>query len=184
MAYTESTMLSLGTKAPDFTLPDTISGQDIHLGALPPASATLVMFLCNHCPYVLHVNPEIVRLEAAFAPLGVRFLGISANDAEKYPEDGPENMTRHAAETGYRFPYLYDKSQAVAKAYDAACTPDFYLFDGGLRLVYRGRLDASRPSNGKSLDGADLRRAIEAVLKGGTPESVQYPSGGCNIKWK
>ena len=184
MAFTESTMLPLGTIAPDFSLPDTVSGDMISLAEVASEKATVIMFLCNHCPYVIHVNPEIVRLVRDYAALGVSFVGISSNDVEKYPQDGPEEMRRHALEEGYAFPYLYDATQAVARAYDAACTPDFYIFDGSKRLVYRGRLDGSRPNSDTPLTGADLRAALDAVLAGVPVSERQYPSGGCNIKWK
>ncbi len=185
MAYTESTMLPLGTKAPDFTLPDTVSGKMVSLKELSKGKkATVVMFLCNHCPYVIHVNPEIVRLANDYIPKGVAFVGISSNDVEQYPDDAPDKMKEVAQRLGYPFPYLYDETQEVAKAYDAACTPDFYVFDENLQLVYRGRLDDSRPGNGKPLTGKDLRRALDAVLAGQPVDPVQYPSGGCNIKWK
>lgn len=184
MAFTESTMLPLGTIAPDFYLPDTVSGDMISLAEVASEKATVIMFLCNHCPYVIHVNPEIVRLVKDYAALGVSFVGISSNDVEKYPQDGPEEMRRHALEQGYAFPYLYDATQAVARAYDAACTPDFYIFDGSKRLVYRGRLDGSRPNSDTPLTGADLRAALDAVLAGEPVSERQYPSGGCNIKWK
>ena len=184
MAFTESNMLDLGTKAPDFTLPDTVSGNTISLADVQSDKATVVMFLCNHCPYVIHVNEEIVRITQDYKAKGVSFVGISSNDAENYPADAPDKMTTHAKEVGYDFPYLYDESQEVAKAYDAACTPDFYVFDGDLTLVYRGRIDNSKPSNGLALSGSDLRAAIDAVLAGEAVNSVQYPSGGCNIKWK
>ncbi|MCB9265245.1 MAG: thioredoxin family protein [Lewinellaceae bacterium] len=184
MALTESNMLELGTKAPDFTLPDTISGKNISLSGIRSDKATVVMFLCNHCPYVIHVNPEIVRLARAYQEKGVSFVAISSNDVEKYPQDGPEEMKKHAKRVGYPFPYLYDESQEVARAYDAACTPDFYVFDGSLNLVYRGRLDASRPNSGIPLTGEELRAAIDAVLAGKPVSEKQYPSAGCNIKWK
>lgn len=184
MAYTESTMLPLGTVAPAFSLPDTVSGEMVSLAALPKAPATVIMFLCNHCPYVIHVNPEIVRLVSDYQAQGVHFIGISANDVENYPQDGPEKMAILAKEVGYQFPYLYDETQEVARAYDAACTPDFYVFDAGLRLAYRGRLDGSRPKNDLPLTGADLRAALDAVLTGQPVNDIQYPSGGCNIKWK
>jgi thiol-disulfide isomerase/thioredoxin len=143
------------------------------------------MFLCNHCPYVLHVNDTIVRLATEYQAKGVAFIGISSNDAEAYPEDAPDKMSAHARETGYPFPYLYDESQEVAKAYDAACTPDFYVFDGDLRLAYRGQLDPSRPKrNPIPSTGEDLRAALEAVLDKQPVSTVQRPSGGCNIKWK
>ena len=184
MAYTESTMLALGTEAPEFALPDTISGKTIQLKELAAGPATVVMFLCNHCPYVLHVNEEIIRVARDYQPRGVVFVAISSNDAEKYPQDGPAAMKAHAEMLGYPFPYLYDESQEVARAYDAACTPDFYVFDAGRRLFYRGRLDGSRPRNDIPLTGEDLRAALDAVLAGRPAPARQYPSGGCNIKWK
>lgn len=184
MAFTESKMLPLGTKAPDFTLPDTVSGKEMSLKDLLSERATVIMFICNHCPYVLHVNPEIVRLAKDYQAEGVQFVGISSNDVERYPQDSPEKMKELAEEVGYPFPYLYDASQDVAKAYDAACTPDFYVFDGEGKLFYRGRLDESRPKNDKPLTGADLRGALDAVLAGKPAPEKQYPSGGCGIKWK
>ena len=184
MALTESNMLALGTKAPDFTLPDTVSGEMCSLNELLSDRATVVMFLCNHCPYVIHVNPEIVRVAKDYQAQGVSFIGISSNDVERYPADAPDKMTEFAKEEGYTFPYLYDESQEVARAYDAACTPDFYVFDGQSRLVYRGRLDKSRPGNNEPLNGADLRAALDAVLKGEAVSEIQYPSAGCGLKWK
>jgi peroxiredoxin len=184
MAFTQSTMLQLGTQAPDFTLPDTVSGKTMSLSDLASDKATVVMFLCNHCPYVLHVNEEIVRVVEEYNNKGVSFIGISSNDAVNYPQDGPDKMREHAQKVGYHFPYLYDESQDVAKAYDAACTPDFYVFDGEMKLVYRGRLDDSRPGNDLPLSGKDLRAALDAVLAGQEVDTTQYPSGGCNIKWK
>lgn len=184
MALTESNMLPLGTKAPDFNLPDTISNTMMSLSDLASDKATVIMFLCNHCPYVIHVNPEIVRVVQDYQPKGVAFVGISSNDVVYYPQDGPDKMKTHAAWAGYNFPYLYDESQAVAKAYDAACTPDFYLFDSDLKLAYRGRLDSSRPYSQRPLTGEDLRNAIDAVLAQKTITGMQYPSAGCNIKWK
>lgn len=184
MAFTESTMLPLGTTAPEFELPDTVSGKWMRLSGLRSDKATVVMFLCNHCPYVIHVNPEIVRIAKDYQAKGVSFIGISSNDAVNYPDDAPEKMGPHAAAAGYTFPYLYDETQEVARAYDAACTPDFYVFDGALRLVYRGRIDDSRPKNSNPLTGTDLRAALDAVLEGRAVSEVQYPSGGCNIKWK
>jgi len=184
MAFTESTMLELGTEAPEFTLTDTVSGDNISLGNIASDKATVVMFLCNHCPYVIHVNPEIVRLAKEYQTKGVSFVGISSNDVENYPQDGPEKMKEQAEKVGYTFPYLYDETQEVARAYDAACTPDFYVFDGDLKLAYRGRLDDSRPKNDNPLTGKDLRAALDAVLAGEPVSEKQYPSGGCNIKWK
>jgi thiol-disulfide isomerase/thioredoxin len=184
MSYTESTMLPLGTPAPDFNLPDVVSGKSFSLKELKSDRGTLVMFICNHCPYVKHVNPEIVRIANEYIPRGISFIAISSNDAQKYPADGPEQMKVTASEQGYPFPYLYDESQAVARIYDAACTPDFYLFDYKLKLAYRGRLDASRPKNDVPLTGTDLRNALDAVLNHQQVPEKQYPSGGCNIKWK
>ena len=184
MAFTQSNMLALGTIAPNFSLPDTISGKTLSLEELASKKATVIMFICNHCPYVIHVNPEIVRLTKDYQTKGVQFIGISSNDVEHYPQDSPENMKALAARVGYDFPYLYDETQAIAKAYDAACTPDFYIFDGNRRLVYRGRLDDSRPNSGRPLTGQDLRKALDAVLSNETVSEKQYPSGGCNIKWK
>lgn len=185
MAYTESNMLPLGTPAPDFTLPDTVSGRLVRLSDVVSPHATVVMFLCNHCPYVLYINAEIVRLAREYQARGVAFVAISSNDAEAYPEDAPDKMRTHAAEVGYCFPYLYDESQDVARRYDAACTPDFYVFDGQCRLAYRGQLDGSRPKrNPIPATGEDLRAALDAVLTGTPVNPVQRPSGGCNIKWK
>lgn len=185
MAYTESNMLPLGTKAPDFELPEPATGKTVRLKDLLSDKATVVMFLCNHCPYVLYVNPEIVRVVADYQPKGVSFLGISSNDAENYPEDAPDKMAAHAKAVGYTFPYLYDENQDVARAYDAACTPDFYIFDGDGKLVYRGQLDASRPKrNPVPPTGEDLRAALDAVLEGKSVSEIQRPGGGCNIKWK
>lgn len=185
MAYTESNMLPLGTAAPEFALPDTVSGETVRLSDVAGERATVVMFLCNHCPYVLYVNPEIVRVVADYKTRGVSFVGISSNDAVAYPDDGPDKMAAHAREVGYTFPYLYDETQEVARAYDAACTPDFYVFDAGRKLVYRGQLDPSRPKrNPVPSTGEDLRAALDAVLAGRPADPVQRPSGGCNIKWK
>ncbi len=184
MAFTESTMLELGTEAPTFSLPDTVSGETVGLEDVAGEKGTLVMFICNHCPYVIHVNPEVVRLTNEYLKKGIGAVAISSNDVENYPDDSPEKMKAHAAAVGYKFPYLYDESQEVARAYDAACTPDFYLFNRDRRLVYRGRLDDSRPNSGKPLTGKDLRAALDAVLDGETVDPKQYPSGGCNIKWK
>lgn len=185
MAYTESNMLPLGTQAPDFELPDPATHKMVRLSNVPTGQATVVMFLCNHCPYVLYVNPEIVRVVADYEPKGVSFIGINSNDADHYPEDGPDKMPEHAQAVGYTFPYLYDENQAVARAYDAACTPDFYVFDGQRNLVYRGQLDPSRPKrNPIPSTGEDLRAALDAVLTGTSVAAIQRPSGGCNIKWK
>lgn len=184
MAFTESKMLPLNTAAPDFNLPDTVSGKMLTLHDIAGSAATVIIFGCNHCPYVIHVNPEIVRLANDYLPKGVGFVVISANDVEKYPVDAPEKMKELAQTVGYPFPYLFDETQEVARAYDAACTPDFYVFDKDLRLYYRGRLDDSRPNSGTPLTGRDLRAALDAVLAGDEPIAKQYPSAGCNIKWK
>lgn len=177
-------MLPLGTLAPSFTLPDTVSGKDISLQDIQSDKANLIMFICNHCPYVIHVEEELARLAKDYQAKGVNVVAISSNNVEKYPADSPDKMTDYAAKNGFSFPYLYDESQEVARAYDAACTPDFYVFDGEMRLAYRGRLDDSRPNSDTPLTGKDLRAALDAVLAGETVSEVQYPSGGCGIKWK
>lgn len=184
MARTPSNMLPLGTKAPDFNLPDTVSDQTLSLEAIRGEHGTLIMFICNHCPFVKHVNSGIVELANQYQDKGIAFVAISSNDVENYPQDAPHLMKETAKEEGYSFPYLYDESQDVARAYDAACTPDFYLFDDQLELVYRGQLDDSRPENGIPVTGADLANAIDAVLQGLPVEALQKPSIGCNIKWK
>ena len=184
MAATESTMLPLGTLAPDFALPDTAGGDTIRLATFAGKRALLVMFLCPHCPYVQHVQRELAKIGRDYAarPLGI--VAISSNDAGQYPEDGPDGLRRQARQLGFAFPYCYDESQDVARAYRAACTPDFFLFDGSRFLVYRGQLDGSRPKNNVPITGADLRRAIDAVLDGEPVSAEQRPSIGCNIKWK
>ena len=184
MALTESNMVLLGTEAPGFTLLDTVSGEMKNLDELKSDKSTVIMFICNHCPYVIHVNEELVRLAGDYIPNGVSFIAISSNDAISYPMDGPGKMSIVAKELGYPFVYLYDESQEVAKAYSAACTPDFYVFDEKLKLIYRGRLDSSRPHSGMPVTGEDLRNAIDAVLAGNEVSEVQYPSAGCNIKWR
>lgn len=179
-------MLPIGILAPDFSLIDTVSGEVLNLQAIKSDKATVIMFICNHCPYVIHVKPEITRIANEYMPKGVSFIAISSNDVEKYPQDGPEAMKTFAEESGFLFPYLYDETQEVAKAYDAACTPDFYIFDGNLKLRYRGRLDESRPKveDPKPLTGSDLRGALNAILANQVVSEIQYPSMGCNIKWK
>ena len=177
-------MLPLGTTAPAFKLPDSVSGSEISLSDADRAEVTVVMFICNHCPYVIHVQDEIVNIANDFIPKGVRFVAISSNDIEHYPADAPELMKERAENLGFKFPYLYDESQEVAKAYMAACTPDFYVFDKELKCVYRGRMDGSTPGNGVPVTGEDLRAAIQAVLDGAVILADQYPSMGCNIKWK
>ncbi|MFM8284810.1 MAG: thioredoxin family protein [Planctomycetaceae bacterium] len=183
MARTPSTMLPLGTPAADFSLPN-VDGRMISLDDVAGPRGTLVMFLCNHCPFVKHVADHLAQLGREAVGRGVGVVAISANDVGTHPADSPEQMVREAEERGYPFPYLYDESQAVAKAYRAACTPDFFLFDGGRRLVYRGQLDDSRPGNGIAVTGADLRAALEAMVAGGQVAADQRPSIGCNIKWK
>ncbi|KAB1067066.1 thioredoxin family protein [Tamlana haliotis] len=184
MADTPSNMLPLGTTAPYFELLDTISQKNLNLNDLKGDRGTVIMFICNHCPFVIHINKEIVALANAYAEKGIGFIAISSNDAVKYPQDGPEKMILHAKNENYPFPYLYDESQSVAKAYDAACTPDFYLFDGDLKLTYRGQLDDSRPGNGKPVTGHDLRQALDCLIDAKENTTTQKPSIGCSIKWK
>lgn len=184
MVKTASNMLPLGTKAPDFTLFDTVSGDLLTLSELKSEKATVIMFICNHCPYVLHINEALVALANHYCTKGVSFIAISSNDANSYPQDGPEKMKEHAQAVGYPFPYLYDETQDVAKAYHAACTPDFYLFDKDLQLAYRGQMDNSRPGLDMMPNGDDLGLAITALLEGKQPTEEQKPSLGCNIKWK
>ncbi len=184
MALTPSNMLPLGTKAPAFELPDTVSGKSLSLEELASAKGTVIMFICNHCPYVKHVNEELVRLAQDYQTKGIAFIAISSNDVVNYPQDSPQEMKRTAEQLGYTFPYLYDETQEVAKSYDAACTPDFYLFDDSLSLTYRGQLDNSRPGNDIPLSGKDLRAALDQTLSGQPIATTQIPSVGCNIKWK
>ncbi len=180
MAAVESQMLALGSPAPEFSLPD----PDGELHSLADeASAYLVMFICNHCPFVKHVAPELARIGRDYAGRGVAIYAINSNDLANYPDDRPERMREEAAQRGYTFPYLVDESQEIAKAYRAACTPDFYVFDAGKKLAYRGQLDDSRPSNDAPVDGRDLRNALDAVLDSRAPNPAQKPSIGCNIKW-
>jgi peroxiredoxin len=176
-------MLELGTRAPDFTLPDT-DGRLVSQADYRDAKALLVMFICNHCPYVKHVQHELARIGREYQPRGVGIVAISSNDVTAYPDDSPEQMREEKARVGYPFPYLYDESQGVARAYRAACTPDFFLFDRDRRLVYRGQLDDSRPKNAKPVTGKDLRAALDLVLQGRPVPAEQVPSIGCNIKWK
>ena len=182
MAKTPSQMLPLGTPAPAFSLPDA-DGRIHSLDDAPGSKAFLVMFICNHCPFVKHVADELARLGRDYQDKGVAVFAINSNDVENYPADGPEEMQQEAASRGYTFPYLLDRDQSVAKAYRAACTPDFYLFDADRKLVYRGQLDSSRPGNDIAVDGADLRKALNAVLAGQAVSEEQVPSVGCNIKW-
>ena len=183
MALTPSTMLPLGTSAPAFSLPD-VSGKIVPIADFQNAPALLVMFICNHCPYVKHVRSGLAQLARDYQARGVAVVAISSNDAKSYPDDSPAKMAVEAKEAGYTFPYLYDESQAVARAYQAACTPDFFLFNREKQLVYRGQLDDSRPGNGIPVTGKDLRAALDAVLAGKPVVADQKPSIGCNIKWK
>jgi peroxiredoxin len=183
MVAVNSTMLPLGTPAPDFHLPDT-SGRMVSLADFSGARALVVAFICNHCPYVKHIRAPLSQLAKDYQNRGVQFVGISSNDAENYPADAPAMMAEEAQAAGYIFPYLYDESQSVAKAYKAACTPDFYVFDEHHRLVYRGQMDDSRPGNGLPVTGKDLRAALDPVLAGEPTSAAQKPSIGCNIKWK
>lgn len=184
MALTESNMLPLGTKAPDFKLLDTVSGSELSFQNIKREKGTVVIFSCNHCPFVVHLNHEIVKIANEYMPLGFGFVAISSNDVENYKDDSPDKMNIVAKVLQYPFPYLYDETQDVAKDYDAACTPDFYLFDENDLLVYRGRLDGARPGNAVPITGADLRSALNAVQLGIKDIQPQIPSAGCNIKWK
>jgi thiol-disulfide isomerase/thioredoxin len=184
MALTPSTMLPLGTQAPEFVLPDTVSHQTLSLAQLKSDVATVIMFICNHCPYVKHVTHELVKLANDYQNKKIAFIAISANDIVNHPDDGPEKMHETALKLGFTFPYLYDETQATAKAYYAACTPDFYIFDKDLRCVYRGQLDDSRPGNGIPVTGKDIRAALDAIVKHDPVDPDQKPSMGCNIKWK
>lgn len=184
MAFTESNMLPLGTIAPDFQLIDTVSDLHFDFEMIRGKNGTVVLFLCNHCPYVIHLNEGIVKIAKEYLEKGIGFVGISSNDVINYPADSPENMKILAAEVGYPFPYLYDESQEIAIAYDAACTPDFYVFDAEKKLVYRGQFDGSRPKNDTPVTGADLKQSLNSLLEGLPQVELQRPSGGCNIKWK
>ena len=183
MALTESTMLELGTTAPDFSLPDVVSGKTVSLNDLT-GKPLLVLFICTHCPYVKHIEKGIAQLGANYASKPINIVAISSNDADNYPDDSPEGLLAQATRLGFQFPYLYDESQQVARAYNAACTPDIYLFDKAHHLAYRGQFDQSRPGNGIPVTGSLLREAIEAVLANRPVTTDQSPSIGCNIKWK
>jgi peroxiredoxin len=183
MADTLSTMQPLGTKAPYFRLPDPM-GKTVSLDDFKDSSALLMVFMCNHCPFVQHILPHFSRLAQEYQARGVGIVGISSNDVQSYPQDGPAKMAELSQSRGLTFPYLFDEAQEVAKAYGAACTPDFYLFDGNRQLVYRGQMDDSRPGNNRPITGADLRAALDAVLEGRPVSGNQKPSVGCNIKWK
>ncbi len=184
MSLTPSTMLPLGTPAPAFSLPDVVSGKTVSLNDFAGKKALLVMFICRHCPYVVHVKEELAKLGKDYAAKPVGIVAISANDADKYPDDAPDKLKEMAKELGFTFPFCHDETQAVAKAYTAACTPDLFLFDANRKLAYRGQLDDSRPGNGKPVTGRDLRAAIDALLAGKPVSQDQKASIGCNIKWK
>ena len=183
MARTPSTMLPLGTPAPDFSLIN-VDGKTVSLSDFSDAPALLVIFMCNHCPYVIHVADQLAQLTQEYLIRGVAVVGINANDTAAHPADSPEQMVAEAEDRGYSFPYLYDETQEVAKSYHAACTPDFFVFDGDQKLVYRGQMDSSRPDSGIPVTGEDLRAALDATLSGRAPAEPQTPSLGCNIKWK
>ncbi|MCS6774523.1 MAG: thioredoxin family protein [Thermoflexales bacterium] len=184
MTSENSTVLTLGASAPDFELVDTVSGQRRSLAELKSDKATVVMFICNHCPYVKHVDQALVQLARDYMPRGVSFIAISSNDPVKYPEDSPERMREEALRVGYPFPYLFDETQDVARTYGAVCTPDTFIFDGQMKLVYRGQLDDTRPNSGMPATAADVRAALDAVLAGLPVNPVQKPSVGCSIKWR
>ena len=184
MSLVSSTMLALGTPAPDFDMLDTVSGNRVSLAGQAGHKALVVVFMCNHCPYVVHIQEGLADFSRDYADSEVSILGISANDADNYPDDAPDRLAAVARERGYGFPVLYDETQEVAKAYTAVCTPDFFLFGPDRTLVYRGRFDSSRPGSGVPVTGQDLRAAVEAVLEGRPVSEPQYPSMGCSIKWK
>ncbi len=183
MALTSSTMLPLGTVAPDFILPDTVSNKMHSLHELRSTSATVIMFICNHCPFVKHILPELVRITHEYSALGIQFIAINSNDIKNYPEDSPEKMRELAHKMSFPFPYLFDETQAVAKSYHAACTPDFFIFDKQLHCIYRGRFDGSTPSNNIPVTGNELSAALDHILTGEKLSDEQHPSMGCNIKW-
>ena len=184
MSLTPSNMLPLGTKAPEFNLKNTVDDTMVSLNEVKGINGTVIMFICNHCPFVKHVNSEISQLAKDYISKGINCIAISSNDVKNYPQDNPTKMKENAIEQDFIFPYLYDETQDIAKAYDAACTPDFYVFDSKLKLVYRGQLDNSRPGNEISVTGKDLRHAIDSLLNNESQSEVQKPSIGCNIKWK
>jgi peroxiredoxin len=184
MARTPSNMIPLGTIAPNFTLLDTVTDKMLSLNNIKGIKATVVLFICNHCPFVIHVNEELVKLANDYRSKGIEFIAISSNDIENYPQDSPQLMQKTALDLKYPFPYLYDETQNIAKAYNAACTPDNYVFDADLKLVYRGQLDDSRPGTGINVTGTDLRHAIDCAILGKENLKSQKPSIGCGIKWK
>lgn len=184
MARTESNEFAIGTQAPDFKLINTVDDKSYGLNDLKGDKGTVVMFICNHCPFVIHVNEALVLMANEYQHKGIRFIAISSNDVDNYPQDAPQFMKQLAKDENYPFPYLYDETQEVAKAYDAACTPDFYVFDSNLKSVYHGQLDDSRPGNGKLVTGKDIRIALDNVLENKPALENQKPSMGCGIKWK
>lgn len=184
MVKTASTMLALGTEAPDFSLTNTVDGSTVSLSDFKEKDGLLVVFMCNHCPFVIHIREGLAAFAKEYQERGLAVVGISSNDVEAHPDDAPDKMKEEAEQAGYTFPYLYDEDQSVAKAYSAACTPDFFLFDHNRELVYRGQFDDSRPEGGVPVTGADLRAACDAVLAGDLVPTDQTPSIGCNIKWK
>jgi len=184
MSLTPSNMLPLGTTAPDFILPDMVSGNIIKLSDVASDTATVIMFICNHCPYVIHIIDKLLDVAKTYQAKGISFAAVSSNDVGTYPQDSPDKMRQYAQEKGFSFPYLYDETQAIAKAYDAACTPDFYVFDQTLKCAYRGRFDAATPGNIVPITGKDLTQALDTILTGNAvSEDQQIPSMGCNIKW-
>lgn len=184
MALTPSNIFEQGKQAPDFSLQDAVTGSSISLNDVKGSIATVVMFICNHCPYVLHINQALVALANDYNESGVGFVAISSNDIEKYPQDAPDKMSVHAIDSGYSFPYLYDSTQEIAKVYNAACTPDIYVFDKDLLCTYHGQLDDSRPGNGLPVTGQSVRTVLDVMIEGGLYYGIQKPSVGCNIKWK
>ncbi|MFS4466853.1 thioredoxin family protein [Maribacter sp. 2210JD10-5] len=183
MSLVQSNMLALGTKAPSFNLPDTVSGKTLSLSDLKSDTATVIAFICNHCPFVHHINESLVEVANDYQAKGVQFIAISSNDVDFYPQDGPQMMGRVADSLGYPFPYLYDESQKAARDYQAECTPDFFVFDGNLELAYRGRFDETRPGMGRPT-GRELSAALDALVAGASVNDQQHPSIGCSIKWK
>ncbi|QOD60360.1 thioredoxin family protein [Polaribacter haliotis] len=184
MALTESNNFSIGAKAPDFTLRNTVNDKMVSLTEVKGAKGTVIMFICNHCPFVIHVNAELVKMANEYQQKGIGFIAISSNDIENYPQDAPKYMKQVAEKQNYPFPYLFDETQEIAKAYDAACTPDFYVFDKNLESVYHGQLDNSRPNNGVPITGKDIRNALDNLLENKVVIENQKPSVGCGIKWK
>ena len=184
MARVASMMIPLNSRAPDFTLPEVVNESIISLQQMKGITATVIVFICNHCPFVKHINPQLIQLSEDYAKKGIQVIAISSNDVMQYPEDGPQNMKKVAQQLKYPFPYLYDETQEVAIAYNAACTPDFFIYDSNLLLTYRGQLDDSRPGNDIPVSGKDIREALDSMLKGDPVNENQKPGIGCSIKWK